>query len=94
MNPFYTPSGAPFTQGAGSSSEMRQEFQRISDGFAVFPDIAGGAGQILAVNDAETGFKLTFDVPAGSVKPQKLTIKTRAGVNTLIPTDGPIAAPI
>lgn len=55
---YYTPSGTPGTGAFAASAAMRTEFDSISDGFALLPDLSAGAAS-RAVVVASNGLSLT-----------------------------------
>ena len=56
-NDHYTHSGFPATNSTGSSQNMRNELDLITNGFAKLPSFAGNANRQVYVNAGETGLE-------------------------------------
>lgn len=54
---YYTPSGAPATSSAGSSSTIRAELDLVKDGFGKLPDLAGNGSKVVRVNAGATALE-------------------------------------
>lgn len=53
-NPYYTPSGYPATNAAGSSASMRSELASIETGFNLLPTLSGNGGKFVLINSGGT----------------------------------------
>lgn len=58
-NPFYNPTGNPFTAANGLSAALRAEFVNIANAFGLLPALAGNAGKLVSINLTGTGLTAT-----------------------------------
>lgn len=76
---WYVPTGNPRPNAPLSSSVLRSEFDLIEKAFDRFPTVAGKSGQLIVVNESETGYEAVSVLPEIVTGPTGLFVKKRVG---------------
>ena len=82
MSEYYTVTGNPAANSAGSSSLIRSEFSLIDAGFAKLPTLSGNANKFIVVNAGATALEATSTVVLGTPTSGTLTNCTGLPIST------------